>query len=402
MPFSFPISDPALQLTLIVGAVLLMRLLFDRIHLPGLIGLLLAGMMLGPGGFEVLPEAPFIDLLGSVGLIFIMFTAGEELDLDTVRTHREETIHFGLLAFTLSLIPAMLAGMFILNYDWRAALLFGALLSSHTLISYPMVKKIGLIHRKSVVAAVGGTLITDTLALTALVFVMQTANLESETTSLGGPWVTFGLLGILIALSLWLVPRLARHVLSLGSIGRAEKALFILLVILSLAMAAKLIGTEDILGAFLAGLCLNRVMKEREELSEHVQFAGRMVFIPFFFISTGMQLDLGVFTGHVKVWLTAALLVGLVVFGKSVAAWIVQREFSYTRNEWMLTVAMTLPQAAATLAIASTAREAGLFDEAVFDAVIILIFITSLAGPLLTRWAGRRMVAPERETEKHG
>jgi Kef-type K+ transport system membrane component KefB len=391
MPFSTPISDPALQLTLIVGAVLLMRLLFDRIHLPGLIGLLLAGMVLGPGGFEVLPKSPFVDLLGSVGLIFIMFMAGMELDLDTVRAHREETISFGLLAFTLSLLPAMLAGLFIMDYEWHAALLFGALLSSHTLISYPMVKKIGLLHRKSVVAAVGGTLITDTLALTALVFVMQTADLEKEGETIGSPWITFTLLAALVALSLWLVPRLIRRAFALNGIGRAEKALVVLLVILSLAMAAKLIGTEDILGAFLAGLCLNRVLKEREDLNEHVQFAGRMLFIPFFFISTGMELSFDVFSGHSRIWLTAALLIALVVFGKTAAAWIVRKKFGYTRNEWMLTVAMTLPQAAATLAIASTAKEADLFDQVVLDAVIILIFVTSLAGPLLTRWAGRKI-----------
>jgi Kef-type K+ transport system membrane component KefB len=395
MPFSLPLSDPALQLTLIVGAVLLMRTLFDRIHLPGLIGLLVAGMVLGPGGFEVLPKSPFIDLLGSVGLIFIMFTAGMELDLDTVRAHREETVYFGLLAFTLSLLPAMLAGLFIMDYEWHAALLFGALLSSHTLISYPMVKKIGLLHRKSVVAAVGGTLITDTLALTALVLVMQTADLEKEAETAGGPWMTFALLAALVALSLWLVPRLIRRTFALEGIGRAEKALVVLLVILSLAMAAKLIGTEDILGAFLAGLCLNQVLKEREDLNEHVQFAGRMLFIPFFFISTGMELNFDVFTGHVSIWLTALLLVALVVFGKTAAAWIVQNKFGYTRNEWMLTVAMTLPQAAATLAIASTAREAGLFDQVVLDAVIILIFVTSLAGPLLTRWAGKKMSEAE-------
>lgn len=391
MPFSLPISDPALQLTLVVAAVLVMRLLFDKIQLPGLIGLLVAGMVLGPGGMEVLPRAPFIDLLGSVGLIFIMFMAGVELDLDTVRHNREQTVIFGLLAFMLSLLPSVAAAWLLLDYDWPAALLFGALLSSHTLIAYPMVKKLGLLHRKPVVAAVGGTLLTDTLALIVLVFVMQTADLEKETESVGGPWMTFALLAGLVVLALWLVPRLSRRFFSLEGIGRPEKALFVLLVILTLAMTAKLIGTEDILGAFLAGLCLNRVLEERSDLSEHVQFVGRMLFIPFFFVSTGMQLDLDVLIGNAETWRTAALLVALVVAGKTSAAWIAHKKFAYNRDEWLLMVSMTLPQAAATLAIASTARAAGLFDEYLLDAVIILIFVTSLAGPLMTRWAGRRM-----------
>jgi Kef-type K+ transport system membrane component KefB len=391
MPFSVPIADPVLQLTIVVGAVLLMRMLFEQIRLPGLIGLLLVGMFLGPGGYEVLPKAPFIDLLGSVGLVFIMFMAGVELDLKMVRAHRNETVAFGLLAFTLSIVPAIGAGYFFLEYQWPPAILFGALLSSHTLISYPMVEKIGLLHRKPVVAAVGGTLITDTLALAVLVIVLQIAEVENKTEIPGGAITTFALLAALIMLSLWLVPRVARWIFGLADVRRAEKALFVLLIILSLSLAAELIGAEDILGAFLAGLCLNQALKEREDLSEHVQFAGRLLFIPFFFVSTGMELDLAVFTGQAKTWYLAGMLVGLVVFGKMAAAWVMKNRFGYTRYELVLMVAMTLPQAAATLAIATAARAAGLFDETVLDAVIILIFVTSLVGPLLTKWAGKHM-----------
>lgn len=391
MPFSIPIVDPALQFLIVIAAVVLMRLLFDRIHLPGLIGLLLVGMFLGPGGLEVLPKAPFIDLLGSVGLIFIMFMAGVELDLDMVRAHRKEAIAFGLLAFSLSLAPAVAAGLVFLGHSWPSAILLGAMLSSHTLISYPMVERIGLLHRKSVVAAVGGTLITDTLALAALVIVLQTADVEGHASLPGGAVTSFALLAALVALSLWLVPRMARFVFARQQVSRAEKALFALLMILLLAMGAKLIGTEDILGAFLAGLCLNKPLKEDKELGEHIQFAGRMLFIPFFFVSTGMELELGFLTAHPEVWYLAGMLVFLVVFGKSMAAWLTGIQFGYARNEQMLMIGMTLPQAAATLAIASAAREAGLFEQAVLDAVIVLIFVTSLAGPLVTRWIGKRL-----------
>lgn len=391
MPFSLPVVDPALQFLIVIAAVVLTRMLFDRIHLPGLIGLLMAGMLLGPGGFEVLPKAPFIDLLGSVGLIFIMFMAGVELDLDMVRAHRNETLAFGLLAFSFSILPAIGAGFLFLDYGWAAAILLGAMLSSHTLLSYPMVKRFGLLGRKPVVAAVGGTLITDTLALAALVLVMQMADVEGHASLPGGAATSFALLAALVALSLWAVPRLARRMFARPNIRRAERALFVLLVILALATTAKLIGTEDILGAFLAGICLNKPLKEEEELGEHVQFAGHMLFIPFFFISTGMALKLDVLTGSATIWGLAALLVLLVVFGKSMAAWVTGRLFGYAVGGRILMIALTLPQAAATLAIASAAREAGLFDIEVLDAVIILIFITSLAGPLLTRWEGKRI-----------
>lgn len=392
MPFSLPIEDPALQFLIIIAAVVLMRMLFDRVHLPGLIGLLLVGMFLGPGGSAVLPQTPFIDLLGSVGLLFIMFMAGVELDLETVRKHRREALVFGLLAFTLSIIPAIGAGLVVLDYSWAAAILLGAMLSSHTLMSYPMVKRFGLQHRKAVVATVGGTLITDTLALAVLVAVMQTGDVEGHGNIPGGVFASFALLAALVALSLWLVPKLARLVFAHVHVNRAEKALFSLLIILLLASSAKLIGTEEILGAFLAGLCLNRPLREHEELSEHIQFAGHMLFIPFFFVSTGMKLELAVLSGRLDVWYMAGMLVLLVVAGKSAAAWIARHRFGYARDEQILMIAMTLPQAAATLAIASTAREAGLFDLFMLDAVIVLIFVTSLAGPLLAKGVAHRLV----------
>jgi Kef-type K+ transport system membrane component KefB len=176
----------------------------------------------------------------------------------------------------------------------------------------------------------------------------------------------------------------------------AEKTLFALFVLLTLASITKLIGTEMILGAFLAGLCLNQVLAQHEDTRRHVEFVGRMLFIPVFFVSTGMQLELAVVLGSIKVWSTAGLLCLVVVAGKASAAWIIGARYDYPRHGRLLMLGLTIPQAAATLAITMAGHEVGLLDDTLVDAVIILILLTCAAGPLLTAYAAKRL-DPRRE-----
>lgn len=386
MPLEFPITDPILQFTVLTAAALIVRLTLERMHLPGLVGLLAIGAVAGPGGLGLLPREPVVELLGSVGLVFIMFLAGAEVDLDILAERRQETLTFGLSAFALSLAPAIGVGL-LAGYGWSGALPLGAALCSHTLLTYPIVERLGLLGRPAVVAAIGGTLLTDTLALVLLV-------LTVEKSGQGGMWdraQPLLLLVVLAAVCWTLVPRFSRHFLEHAHTSRPEKALFVLVVILVLSSATELIGTENILGAFLAGVCLNRPIRRRKELHEHLAFVAQMLFIPFFFIDTGMRLELGVFT-RTDVWALAAALLGVVVFGKAAASWLTGWLYGYPPWDRGLMVGLTVPQAAATLAVTVIARGAGLFDELLMDAVILLIFLTCLIGPLLTRFAGGRVV----------
>jgi Kef-type K+ transport system membrane component KefB len=393
------VENPLLQFTVLVVLALLMKVTVERLHLPGLIGLLVMGMFLGPDGFGILPREPLVSFLGDIGLIYVMFLAGVEIDLDIVRDHRAETLLFGLAAFALSLLPAVAAGLF-LGFELPAAFLLGALISSHTLISYPVIERLKIMHRKAVVTAIGGTLITDTLALVLLAIVIQRAGGERGTLIELHWIVSLALLALLAVASWFLIPRISRLVFDAQRLATAEKALFALVVLLVLAALAKLIGTEHILGAFLAGICLNAVLRKRDELREHVEFAGRMLFIPFFFISTGMLLELDVFRGSPGVWLLAALLLFLVVVGKSLASWLTGAIYGYSTAERFTMVGLTIPQAAATLAVTVTAAEAGLFPGQVIDAVIIVIFFSCLAGPVLTSVAGEHVRKSQRSEGK--
>lgn len=386
MSETLSVGDVLVQFTIVVSIALVIQLALEHSRLPAIVGLLLVGMVVGPGGLDVLPEEPVIDLLGTLGLLFIMFMAGVEIDLDIVRRHKRETIAFGLLAASFTLAPAVGVGLLI-GLGWTGALLIGSALASHTLVAYPMLQRFGIVDRKPIVAAVGGTLITDTLALVLLAILVQQPDGGGDG---GAWWLPLVLLAGLAAVALVLVPRIAARVLADSSASPAEKALFVLVVLLVLATAADAIGTEDILGAFLAGICLNRTIKSRSDLHEHVHFVGRMLFIPFFYVKTGMRLDLEVF-GRAATWGLAGALLAVVAFGKTTAAWLTGHLFGYSKTARLTIVGLTLPQAAATLAVVVIGTETGLIDDLVEDAVIVVIFVTCLAGPLLTRWAGTKL-----------
>ncbi len=397
MALELPLRDPVLQLTVLATLALLVQLTVERARLPGLIGLLLIGMVVGPGALGVLPREPVAELLGEVGLVYIMFLAGVEINLVVVREHKREVAVFGLLTLVLTFVLALGAGL-LLQFSWIGALLLGTALCSHTLVAYPVVKAMGLLKRQAVVTAIGGTLITDTLALVLLAILIQTAG-DGD----GGSWgwlLPLLLLAVVVLLAAATVPRLARVMFAQPGISRAEKALFVLVVLLVLASVTQLIGTESILGGFLAGLCLNRPLRERPELHEHLGFVGRMIFIPFFFIDTGMRIELDVLTGQVMVWVMAGVMMGAVLVGKSAAAWFTGWLYGYSRGDRTLMIGLTLPQAAATLAVTVTASEAGAFDKVVVDAVVVVILVSCLVGPVLSRFAGRKLVREQEPSQQ--
>jgi Kef-type K+ transport system membrane component KefB len=386
---ALPITGAIPQFALLVTAVLLAQLTLERVHLPPIVGLVMLGALLGPGATGVLEREPIVSFLGDVGLVFLLFLAGLEIDLETARARRRETVSFGVLAFGCSMGPAVAAGL-LMGYSVASALLLGTLIASHTLLAFPVLEKLGLIRHEAIVTAIGGTLVTDTLALVTLAFVIQLASPGGDG-SLAAALVPLALLALQAAGSLYFVPRAAERVFASPRLGSAKKATFALFVILASSELARAAGTESILGAFIAGLSLNRALRRREDLREHVEFVGRTVFVPYFFLATGMLFDFGVVSRDPSVLGLAALLLLLVFAGKLSAAWLTGRAFGHGTAARLTMAGLTLPQAAATLAVASTARDEGLFEEKVVDAVIVLIFVTCLLGPIVTRIAGRRL-----------
>jgi Kef-type K+ transport system membrane component KefB/mannitol/fructose-specific phosphotransferase system IIA component (Ntr-type) len=393
MMLDLPITHPVLIVALAMGLFLAAPLLFERFKIPGLIGLIVAGALVGPHGLGLLDRDPTIILLGTVGLLYLVFLAGLELDLHRFAEYRERSIVFGVLSFGTPMLLALLV-MPMLGFGWAAALLMGSIIGSHTLLAYPIVSRLGLVKNPAVTTVVGGTLVTDTLALAVLAVVA--GSLDGEIT-VGFFVRLFGILGLYVALVLIGVPRLGRWFFR-NTPGQAPaEFIFLMVVLFASAYLAELAGAQPIIGAFLAGLTLNRLIPNQGALMSRVRFVGNAIFVPFFLISVGMLVDPRVLAGSPAVWIIAVGITVLVHLGKLAGAWATRKIYGYSSDEGLLTFGLSVPQAAATLAVTFVGLEIGLFDEAVVNAVIVMILVTGLVGPSLVERYGRRLALQEEQ-----
>jgi Kef-type K+ transport system membrane component KefB/mannitol/fructose-specific phosphotransferase system IIA component (Ntr-type) len=374
-----------------MGLFLAAPLLFERLRVPGIIGLIVAGAVVGPHGLGLLDRDPTIVLLGTVGLLYLVFLAGLELDLHRFMDYRRRSIVFGLVSFAVPMVAAVLV-MPMLGFGIAASILIGSIIGSHTLLAYPIVSRLGLVKNPAVTVVVGGTLVTDTLALGVLAVVAGSVDGDL---SVGFFLRLFSVLGAYAALILVGVPRLGRWFFR-NTPGQAPaEFIFLMVVLFASAFLAGMAGAQPIIGAFLAGLTLNRLIPNQGPLMNRVRFVGNALFIPFFLISVGMLVDARVLVGSPRVWLIAVALVCLVTGGKLVAALITQKLFRYRRDEGVLMFGLSVPQAAATLAVTFVGLEIGLFGETVVNAVIVMILVTGLVGPSLVERYGRRLALHE-------
>src|SRR5213594_3461787 len=351
------------------AVILFVPPLCARVGLPAAVGLLLAGVAFGPNGLHVTKEGmPVLTFLAEVGKLLIMFFAGLEIDLAQAKR------------------------------TGGHSLLFGSLLASHTLIGYPIVQRLGLGGKRIVAVTVGATVLTDIASLMVLAvclpihtsgfstgsFAMQIIELAIYV-----PVVVFGL----SAVGKWLFRR--KGYTNEYQVG------FTLMVIALAGVGAELINLEAIIGAFLAGLAVNRAIK-KSEAKDELEFVGNLLFIPAFFIAIGARIDVPVFIGTLinNLSLVAAIVGGL-VGTKFLAAFVTQRLVGYTQMEGLLMWSLSLPQVAATLAAAVVAYNAKnaagvrLIDEPVINTVVVLMVATSVLGPMLTERFGRTLAGRE-------
>jgi len=386
-------SGPVFEFFVLFAVILFGPIVFNRFRLPGLIGLVLGGFAIGPHGLgwigagnHTVPE------LGHLGLLYLMFVAGLELDLQVLRDYRRAAVLLGLLAFA---IPAA-GGFFLgraLGWSVAASCLLGALASSHTLITYPMIRDAGLGGNPAVAAAVGATVLTDTLALVALAVV------SGSQTESGSPVtilveIAIGF-AVLLVVGLIVLPRAVDASFRVWGSDRVARYVVVVVALLFMAMLAQVFGIEGIVGAFFAGLALNRLVPNEGPSMERVEFFGAAVFVPVFLVSIGLLLDPSVmFTGET---LRLALWICLVALGgKAIACWLAGRLLGFSRPERAVMFTLTAPQAAATLAVTLIGFEIGLFGTSVVNAVLVLILVSIVLSALLAErvagWVPARVV----------
>jgi Kef-type K+ transport system membrane component KefB/mannitol/fructose-specific phosphotransferase system IIA component (Ntr-type) len=391
MPTSLPINDPVLIFALAMGIFLLAPLVFERLKIPGIIGLIVFGAIVGPNILGLLERDFTFELLGQVGLLYLIFLAGLELDLNRFNEYRGRSVVFGFLSFCFPM-GLSVALMPMLGFDFSASLLIGAIIGSHTLLAYPVVSRLGIVKNPAMITVIGGTLVTDTLALTVLAVVAGT--LEGELNFLF--WVQlFGTLALYATVVLIAIPRIGRWFFRNVPSQAPAEFIFLMVILFATAWAAQLAGAEPIIGAFLAGLTLNRLIPLNGPTMTRVRFVGNALFIPFFLLSVGMLVDPGVLTESLEVWVVAGALTVLVHLGKFLGAWSSKMLFKYDRDEGMAMFGLSSPQAAATLAVTFVGLEIGLFGEVVVNAVIVMILVTVFVGPSVVERFGKKLALKE-------
>jgi len=375
-------SGEVLEFFVLFAVILLGPIVFNRLGLPGLIGLVLGGFAIGAHGLGLIAAGNHtVPELGHLGLLYLMFVAGLELDLQVLKEYRRAAVAFGLIAFVIPFIGGVTIG-FALGWSLPATCLLGALLSSHTLIVYPTIREAGLSGNPAVASAVGATVLTDTIALVILAIVAGTQ------TGSGSPQVIVAEIAIglvvLLVVGLLVLPRAVDAALRQWGSDRVARYLVIMVALLLMAMLAQVFGIEGIVGAFFAGLALNRLVPNEGPSMERIEFFGAAVFVPVFLVSIGLLLDPSVmFTGHTLG--LAALLVTAALGGKAIACWLAGPLLKFNRLETVAMYVLTIPQAAATLAATLIGFEIGLFGTSVVNAVLVLILVSIIVSALITQ-----------------
>jgi len=375
--------------TFFVAALVLLAgpVVAERFGLPGLVGIVLGGTLVGPFVLDWVAREGIVEALGELGLLYLMFLAGLELDLDEFQRNRRPALTFGALTFTLPFVLGLLL-VLPFGYGLATAALYGSLWASHTLVAYPIVQEHRLTRHRAVGMATGGTVIPDTLALFVLAVVVGSVE-SDERSAVIVLSLVLGL-GVLAVYCAVLLPWLGRWTFAHLGEGRTPRFLFLLAALTSAALVADRMGLEGIIGAFFAGLALNRLVPSGGELMESVEFVGAVLLVPFFLLSTGMLLDPAQFT-ELKVLVLAGASLAIVLVGKAAASYVSGRLSGFGMAEVRLVFGLTIAQAAATLAAVTIGTEVGIFDEDLLSATLVVVLVTVIIAGIVTRIAARRL-----------
>lgn len=380
---TLPLTNPVLKFLVILVIILFAPILLNKIRIPQILGLIIAGAIIGPNGINLLLRDSGIILSGTAGLLYIMFLAGLEIDLAEFKKNSSKSLIFGMFTFLIPMTMGILTGLYVLNFSMLTSVLLASMFASHTLIAYPILSKLGVTKNRAVNIAVGGTLITDTLALLVLAVIvgMTTGEVNSQFwTKLTISIILFGLTVMILfpIIGRWFLKRYDDNV---------SQYIFVLAMVFLGAVLAEIAGIEAIIGAFLSGLALNRLIPTTSPLMNRIEFVGNAIFIPFFLIGIGMLVDYRAFLLDFETIKVAAVMTVVATSAKFIAAWLTQKSFKFTVDERRLIFGLSNAQAAATLAAvlvgynvilgqSANGEPIRLLNESVLNGTIIMILIT--------------------------
>ncbi|MFR9619706.1 MAG: cation:proton antiporter [Rikenellaceae bacterium] len=400
--FQLPIESPELRFLIILAIMLFVPLILEKIHMPSILGLIIAGAVIGEHGFNIMARDSGIVMSGAAGLLYIMFLAGLEIDINEFIKNRWRSIVFGLYTFLIPMGLGTLAGLYLLHFPPLTSVLLASMFASHTLLAYPIISKMGVKRNRAVTVTIGGSVIAETLVLLSLAIIVgrTTGNVDSTY------WILMAIKMLAFAGTIFLIfPIITRYFLREINSGLSQYV-FILFMLFLGAILAQVAGVEGIIGALFTGLALNRQIPNHSALMNRIEFVGNAIFIPFFLIGVGMLIDYRVFLADSTTLYTAFIMTLMAIVTKYLAAYATQKSFGYTSNERSLIFGLSGAHAAVTLAVVMVGynlilgydgdgEPIRLFNASVLNGSIVVIFITCSVASITAQRAAHKIVMSE-------
>lgn len=397
--FHLPVTDPTWIFFLVLVVILFAPIVLERLRIPHIIGMILAGVVIGEHGFNILARDSSFELFGKVGLYYIMFLAGLEMNMEDFKSIRVKATVLGVLAFIFPLGIGIWTNLHLLGYSLATSVLLASMYASHTLIAYPIVIRYGINRQRAVSIAVGGTAVTDTLTL--LVLAVVGGMYKGETSEMFWIWLVLKVV-VLSVVIMYAFPRIGRWFFRRYS-DNVVQYIFVMAMVFLGAGLMEFVGMEGILGAFLAGLVLNRLIPHVSPLMSHLEFVGNALFIPYFLIGVGMLIDVNVLFGHIDSVKVAVVMIIVALLGKWIASWLTQKIYKMRALERELMFGLSNAQAAATLAAVLVGYNIilpngeRLLNEDVLNGTILLILVTCVVSSFITEHAAKRIAMDDAE-----
>ena len=399
---SLPLTDPVLKFLLILIIILSAPLLLNKLKVPHLLGLIIAGAIIGPYGLNLVLRDSSIILSGTAGLLYIMFLAGLEIDMGDFKRNSGKSLVFGMYTFLIPMGLGIVAGYYVLNFSMETSILLASMFASHTLIAYPIISRLGITKDKSVSITVGGTMITDTLALLVLTVIVGMATGQTGDyfwTRLSVSVIVFALFVVIVfpLIGRWFFKRVQDSI---------SQYIFVLVMVFLGAYLAQLAGMEAIIGSFLAGLALNRLIPHSSPLMHRVEFIGNSIFIPFFLIGVGMLINYRVFFTSFETIKVGIVMIIIATAAKYAAAWLTQKTFRMSVDQRRVIFGLSNAQAAATLAAVMVGYNVilgqtpegepiRLLNESVLNGTIVMILVTCIIASFATQKGAQEVALAE-------
>ena len=394
----FPITDPTFVFFVVLMIILFAPIVMSKLRIPHIIGMVLAGVLIGQYGFHILERDNSFELFGRVGLYYIMFLAGLEMDMEGVKKNSRRFIIFGLLTCLVPLILTYIMAITILHYSPAASFLLGCIMASNTLIAYPIIGRYGLQRHQSVTLSVGSSMISLFLALVMLAAISGSFSKNSN-------WLFWILFVIKFAAfcvgSVILIPKMTRYFLRRYS-DAVMQYIFVLGIMFLSAALSSVIGIEGVFGAFFSGLILNRYIPHVSPLMNHIEFIGNALFIPYFLIGVGMLINVRILFSSAHILWIVILIVFIGTFGKALAAYISSLLFRLPKADGHMMFGLTSAHAAGAIAMVmvgmrlEVAPGEYLVSDDMLNGVIMMILFTCVISTLMTEHASQQIIIQEK------